>query len=214
MSAEVGRLPGHSAVIPGVAESGLDKSGSVLYAETMMPDGLHERLRAAAGQRTKRTLSQLTNTPSETVRRYMTTQAPAAEFLSLFCSSLGINGDWLLTGRGPMKASDVKHHALGEARAGDLLGAMAGSIEVLIDRVDRTEKYVQTLETRVRGTSGDSAVEFALKAPKNGGTHAHPQRQAGIKESSAASATRAHQASERARRIADAIAGRPCSDAD
>ncbi len=181
----------------------------------MIANGLHERLRAAAGQRTHRTLSQLTNTPSESVRRYMTTQAPAAEFLSAFCSALGVNGDWLLTGRGPMKASDVKHHALGEARAGDLLGAMAGSIEVLIDRVDRTEKYVQTLETRVRGGGGsDSAVEFALKTPKNGDTHAQQQRQAGVKESSAASATRAHQASERARRIADAIAGRPRPDAD
>lgn len=185
----------------------------------MIPDGLHERLRAAAGQRTNRTLSELTDTPPETVRRYMTTQAPAAEFLGLFCSSLGINGDWLLTGRGPMKTSDVQYHALGEARAGDLLGAMAGSIEVLIDRVDRTEKFVQTLETRVRaGNRGDGnsggedvgTVTIEAKPTKNGGAHAQsPERTGGLQSS----ASRAATARERAKRIADAITGRPHPDA-
>lgn len=184
----------------------------------MTPDGLHERLRAAAGQRTNRTLSELTDTPSETVRRYMTTQAPAAEFLGLFCSSLGINGDWLLTGRGPMKSSDVQYHALGEARAGDLLGAMAGSIEVLIDRVDRTEKYVQTLETRVRGTwSGNGSSErmsmttAQSKPIMNGGEHAQDPEQEGRLQSSA---SRAAEARDRAMRIANAITGRPYPDAD
>jgi len=110
----------------------------------------------------------------------MTTQAPAAEFLSAFCSALGVNGDWLLTGRGPMKASDVKHHALGEARAGDLLGAMAGSIEVLIDRVDRTEKYVQTLETRVRGGGGTGGHNGLADIQQALGTNAYPRVRIGI----------------------------------
>ncbi len=192
----------------------------------MMPDGLHERLRAAAGQRTNRTLSELTDTAPETVRRYMTTHAPAAEFLGLFCSSLGINGDWLLTGRGPMKTSDVQCHALGEARAGDLLGAMAGSIEVLIDRVDRTEKFVQTLETRVRGGqhagsqhAGDQnaggqperAVTVESKPTKNGGINAQRHQRLGGLQSTT---SRAAEARDRARRIADAITGRPYPHAD
>ena len=99
----------------------------------------------------------------------MTAQPPAADFLMAFCSELGVNGDWLLTGRGPMKASDVKYHALSEARAADLLGAMAGSVETLIDRVDRMEKYVQTLETpwlrvEVVASAGDADLRETLGA--------------------------------------------------
>lgn len=179
----------------------------------MLEDGIHERVRAAAGERTNRVLADLTGASPETVRRYMSGQAPSVEFLSAFCCALDINGDWLLTGRGPMKAVDVKHHALGEARAADLLGAMAGSIETLIDRVDRMEKYVQTLETRVRAGAAAGVLD-ALTAEKKtgliGDEHAHVGPPAGQRR---AGASRADQARQRAIRIADAIAGRPYSDA-
>ena len=179
----------------------------------MLEDGIHERVRAAAGERTNRVLAELTGASSKTIRRYMAGQAPSVDFLCAFCKALDINGDWLLTGRGPMKNVDVKHHALGEARAADLLGAMAGSIETLIDRVDRMQKYVQTLETRVRAGAAAGVID-ALTAEKNtgpkGDEHAHVGPPPGEKR---AGASRADQARQRAQRIADAIAGRPHPDA-
>lgn len=116
----------------------------------MIPSALHERLLAAAGDRTYRHIGELTRTHPETVRRYMQGQAPAADFLASLCAALHISGDWLLTGRGPMKLDEQRSHALREATAGDLLTAMAGTIERLAERIDRLETYVQTLEVRLR----------------------------------------------------------------
>ena len=170
----------------------------------MLEDGIHERVRAAAGERTNRVLAELTGASPETVRRYMSGQAPSVEFLSAFCRALEHNGDWLLTGRGPMKAVDVKHHALGEARAADLLGAMAGSIETLIDRVDRMEKYVQTLETRVRAGAATGVLD-ALTAQKKTGLkgeeHAHLGTPASQRRSRA---NRPHPPRQHAERVAAA----------
>lgn len=106
---------------------------------------------AAAGERTFRHLGELTRTNSETVRRYMSGQAPSAEYLASFCEALGVNADWLLTGRGPMKRAEVRAHALQQADPAELLSAMAQTLERLIERVERIEVFVQTLETRVRG---------------------------------------------------------------
>ena len=124
--------------------------------------GLHERLRIAAGGRSLRHLGELTKTPPETVRRYLQGQAPGVEFLTAFCRALALSADWLLTGRGPMRLSEVKAHTLAEARAGELLTAMAGTIERLVERVERLEIYAQTLEARVRvSVAAGSEVESA-----------------------------------------------------
>lgn len=112
--------------------------------------GLHERLLAAAGDRTYRHLGELTRTNAETVRRYMQGQAPSAEFLVAFCEALGINGHWLLTGQGPMHLADVRSHELGRADPGELLAAVSATLERLIERVDRLELFVQVAETRLR----------------------------------------------------------------
>lgn len=121
------------------------------YDKFVNSTAIHDRMSAAAGERTFRHLGELTRTNSETVRRYMSGQAPSAEYLASFCEALGINADWLLTGRGPMKRVDVKSHALRQADPAELLSAMAQTLERLIDRVERIEVFVQTLETRVRG---------------------------------------------------------------
>lgn len=121
------------------------------YAGRVDQSQLHDRLRAAVGQRTYRHVGELTGTNPETVRRYMTGQAPSAEFLSALCRSLGLSAEWLLSGRGPMKSAEIRHHTLSESAASDLLAALARSVERLLDRVDRLEVFVQTLETRLRG---------------------------------------------------------------
>jgi transcriptional regulator with XRE-family HTH domain len=111
---------------------------------------LHDRLLAAIGDRSLRHIAELTGTHHESVRRYMAGQAPSAEFMAALCGALGISGDWLLTGRGPMKKADLRAHAVDEADASELLVAMAATIEKLIERVERIEVYTQTLETRLR----------------------------------------------------------------
>lgn len=119
---------------------------------------LHDRLTRAAGDRTYRALAELTRTNAETCRRYMQGQSPSAEFLAAFCAALGINGDWLLTGQGPMRVSDARAHALRQADPGELLAAMANTLDTLSGRLDRLEVFVQTLETRLRvaHTPGDA----------------------------------------------------------
>lgn len=144
------------------------------------PTAIHDRMSAAAGERTFRHLGELTRTNSETVRRYMSGQAPSAEYLASFCEALGINADWLLTGRGPMKRVDVKSHALRQADPAELLSAMAQTLERLIDRVERIEVFVQTLETRVRGRAMPlPARPVAVGNPGAGGTGAIPSSSVG-----------------------------------
>lgn len=128
---------------------------------------LHQRLRTVVGRRTYRELSQLTNTNHETVRRYMLGASPSAEYLSGLCSALDINGEWLLTGQGPMHQSEVKTHALREANASELLSAIAATLERIIERVERIEVFLQTLELRLRGgavSSPDAAPAVSVPA--------------------------------------------------
>ncbi len=110
----------------------------------------HERLVAAAGSITYRALGELTGVHPENVRRYMQGQAPSAEFLAAFCQQLGINGEWMLTGRGPMRSGEVRTDALTRANPGELLGALAGTVERISERVELVEMYTQTLESRLR----------------------------------------------------------------
>lgn len=115
-----------------------------------MTQTLHERLKVAAGERNYRELASLTDTSPETVRRYMLGQSPSADFLSSLCNSTGVNGEWLLTGRGPVHKREIRTHALREANVSELLAAMSTTLETLIGRVDRLELFLQTLEARLR----------------------------------------------------------------
>lgn len=116
----------------------------------MQDSQLHQRLKAAIGRRTFRELGTLTSTHPETVRRYMQGHAPSVEFLATLAAALKINGEWLLTGRGPMFAADIKDHALRDANPGELLAAVAATLEKLTERVERIEVFLQTLELRLR----------------------------------------------------------------
>ncbi|MBK9187933.1 MAG: helix-turn-helix transcriptional regulator [Phycisphaerales bacterium] len=126
---------------------------------------LHQRLKAATSGRSHRALAELTGLPPETVRRYMLGQAPSVEFLTRLGAHLRLNGEWLLTGRGPMRTDDIRSHALREANAAELLNAMATTLERLIERVERVEVFLQTLEARLR----------AHHAPPPGGHAGDPE---------------------------------------
>lgn len=114
---------------------------------------LHQRLRGVVGRRSYRELADLTHTHPETVRRYLLGHTPSVEFLTHLCHGLSLNGEWLLTGRGPMKASDVRPEALRDANPSELLSAVAATLERLIQRVERLEAFTQTLEVRLRSVA-------------------------------------------------------------
>lgn len=111
---------------------------------------LHARLSAVVGDRTYRRVGELTGTHPETVRRYLQGQAPSAEFLVGICRSLGVNGNWLLTGQGPRRVDEIRADALGQADAGELLMAMSNTLTTLLERVERLEVFAQTVDAKVR----------------------------------------------------------------
>jgi transcriptional regulator with XRE-family HTH domain len=170
---------------------------------------LHERLAAVAGPRTFRAIAELTGTNSETVRRYMQGQTPSVEFLASLCNAFKINGEWLLCGRGPMKAEDVKTHALKAASGAELLGALATAVERLTERMDRVEVHMQLLETRMRGRENLAAASHSL--PERPDEQATPAAAEHAGSNGAAGTSRAGQ---RARRVADVVAKRSREDAD
>lgn len=129
---------------------------------------IRERLIEAAGRRNFRHLGDLTGTSHENVRRYLKgLSAPSVEFLARFCAALGINGDWLLTGRGPMLREEIRPESLRQANAGELLGAMAATIERIQNRIEVLERWMQDLEIRVR------AEHARARARRVGSTHEH-----------------------------------------
>lgn len=126
---------------------------------------MHDRILAAVGNRTYRHVGELTGTHPETVRRYLQGQSPSAEFIAALSTALNINADWILTGRGPMKCEELKAHALATADGSELLQAMSEVLDRLIDRVERVEVYMQTLETRVRAGQ-ETGQPIDLREPK------------------------------------------------
>ncbi len=166
----------------------------------MPPSPLHVRLNDAAGDRTFRAIAELTGQNHETVRRYMQGAAPSVEFVSAFCERLGLNANWLLTGRGPMKTTDIRSAALALANPTELLTATAGNIEKLDDRVDRLEVFVSTMESRLRAALPRDA------------TRADPTQQPTQNRTSDEPTGPPGEPSQRARRVADALSERPRAD--
>jgi hypothetical protein len=160
-------------------------------------DGLHERLLAAVGKRSYRVIGELTDQHPETVRRYLQGQHPSVEFVSALCTELDLNANWLLTGQGPMRASEVRGQALDNADPRELLSAVANALEQLTFRVDRIEVFVQSIETRLRVRHPDRERPSTPEA-----------------EPSVESKATNGQGTRRARTVADAIAKRPRPDAD
>lgn len=171
-----------------------------------MESPLHDRMNAAVGARTFRGISELTGTNAETVRRYMQGQAPSVEFVATLCAVLGVNAEWMLSGRGPMRRDDVKTHALREASGGELLGAMATAVEKLTSRMDRLEVHIQMLEARLRGRENVTPSRATERSDEQEAAQSTPP-------APRPEATAPPEARRRARRIADAIADRSPADA-
>lgn len=130
---------------------------------------LHHRLRQAVGARSYREIGDMTKVHPETVRRYMTGQVPSTEFLVQLAEAVSVNVGWLLTGDGPMYRKDVKLHALRDANPTELLHAVAQTLEALIERVDRLERFVMTIDARSRQTAptGSAAPAAMLEGRPN-----------------------------------------------
>lgn len=124
----------------------------------MQPSPLHDRLLAVLSDLSYRQIADLTGTNAETTRRYLQGATPSVEFLAAVCTKLDLNAEWLLTGRGVIKRRDAKSAALREANASELLSTLAETLERLIQRVDRLEAYVHTVETRLRAAGPDAAA--------------------------------------------------------
>lgn len=183
--------------------------------DTTTTTPLHERLRIAAGSRTYRQLGDLTTTNHETVRRYMLGQAPSADFLAATCAALDINAQWLLVGRGPMKGTDIRSHALGEANVSELLSAMSSTLERLMDRVDRLETYMQTLETHLRAQAGaqDSRQISEASEPVGAKNHPLPEAITPARGSHRGAASFIEGTGRKIARVAGVVAKRSRSDA-
>jgi hypothetical protein len=135
-----------------------------------MPESaIHQRLRSVVATKTYRELGDMTGTNAETARRYILGQPPSLEFVVALCDKQGVSPTWLLTGDGPMRASEARSHALREANAHELLAAVADTLERLAERVGRLEVFLHTLETRLRVVGAEGGGESIGTGPGSGG---------------------------------------------
>jgi len=56
-------------------------------------------------------------------------------------------------GQGPMRVQDIRTHALKSADPNELMGAIANTLTQLIERVDRLDRFVQIIETRLNASA-------------------------------------------------------------
>ena len=161
---------------------------------------LHERLLWVVGDRTYRSIGEETRHNAETVRRYLQGQAPSADFLARVCEVYDVNAHWLMTGVGARRQSENAAHALQGASPSELLAAVADTLERLVERVDRLEVFVQTMESRVRAQSrsGASGERAGSGSSGSGGGFGDRRGEVGVRV--------------RAGRIADAVAQRSPPD--
>lgn len=87
-------------------------------------------LRACSG-RSARSLASLVDISPETVRRTLRGQRPSVEFLVKLSETMGLSGDWLLTGRGPMHTKDQVAAALTQASEMQLCAELGARLERL-----------------------------------------------------------------------------------
>lgn len=89
------------------------------------PPAVSARIRELRGRLSYRDLSIALELNPETVRRYCRDGKPSVEFVQRCCLRLGASGDWLLLGRGPLRAADILRYQLRQATVRELLGELA-----------------------------------------------------------------------------------------
>lgn len=175
----------------------------------METSALHDRMKSMVGKTTFRALGQATNHNPETVRRYMSGQAPSVEFLSALVGAYAVNADWLLTGRGPKDRSEVRTAALSKADPNELMAAIASRMEDMCDRIDRIEVFVQTMETKLRAAGRMESPEVQVNPSVALQSEERTRNDDDNNEAEAAD----DPAGSNAGKIADAIPPRPRPDA-
>lgn len=145
-----------------------DTNASLSSAAETLDGDLHTRLVEAAGDLSYRKLGTLTDTHPETVRRYMQGQAPSALFLAKLCLALGVSGQWLLTGRGPMLCEQMLASALGQANPSELMNALAQTMSSLTTNLEHLDHQVQRLSSKAASgeTQGGGSAHNANRAAK------------------------------------------------
>jgi len=118
----------------------------------------HKRLLFVAGEYSLKELGKITETPPETVRRYMNGAVPSTAFVTKLCSGLGVSGAWLLLGTKPMMTEDLAHYTLKKAKPEQLMSALT---ELLIDMSERLERLERLEEL-------NHTEEATISIPKNG----------------------------------------------
>lgn len=94
---------------------GPPKKGTLHLARHGYPENIIElcgRLAQIRGKRSLKLFGKQVGFSSETVRRYLAGQRPSSEFLMKVCSTQDISALWLLSGKGPMKQSEVAKYYL------------------------------------------------------------------------------------------------------
>ena len=90
---------------------------------------MYDRILRACSGRSARSVGSLIEISPETVRRTLRGQRPRVEFLVKLSRTMGLSGDWLLTGRGPMQMKDQVAAALEHATEMQLCAELGTRLE-------------------------------------------------------------------------------------
>ena len=103
---------------------------------------MYDRILSACSGRSARSLASLVDISPETVRRTLLGQRPRVEFLVKLSRTMGLSGDWLLTGRGPMHTKDQVAAALKQASEMQLCAELGARLERLARAVPNRTRAV------------------------------------------------------------------------
>lgn len=84
-----------------------------------------DRLADACRGRTPQSLARLSGASEYAVRRYLRGSTPPPSYLVRISVGLGLSLNWLLTGRGPARRTEVRDLALDRASTGELVAELA-----------------------------------------------------------------------------------------
>lgn len=89
------------------------------------PPAVAARIRELRGTCSYRDLAATLDLNAETVRRYCRDGKPSVEFVQRCCLRLGVSADWMILGRDPKRAADIRRFQLRQATVRELLGELA-----------------------------------------------------------------------------------------
>lgn len=116
---------------------------------TPMEESLRARVRAVCVGMSYRTLSEVTGTSTETVRRYMNGFKPSAIFLARICHAFEISPVWLLLGReAPLEREGLEN-------------------KPIEDQLEHLTAHMRGLRAEVEELAGTSGSKSGVSAPSD-----------------------------------------------